>query len=1813
MATFQRQFIAGKMNKSVDERLVPNGQYIDALNVRLGSSESSEIGAVENSKGNTKLTSLSYKGVPLSNSARCIGAFEDGAKETIYWFIHDSSFGVTSPTGKLDLLISFNVVNSTLVYHLISVSRGGTSPANTILNFNKKYLITGVNLVDGLLFWTDNYNPPRFININRNYSVPSGSPLVDYNGNPSLFDEALLVIKKPPHSAPSVELTLTSGGDENYLEERFISFAYRYEYQDDEYSATSQFSDAAFNTKAFSFGSDSYLNEGAINKYNTAIVTYNSGGPLVTAIDLLFKDSEGTVIKVVEKLKKSELGLADNTDYTFTFRNSKIFTILPQSELLRLYDNVPLLAKSQTLMGNRLMYGNYIENYNLVDVNGLPVRFEFETELISESIGFKLVTDRFASVGYSFGGSAVIPNSRLYIELDGFDLKAGSLITIDASFVHSLFSIGTSPTQTSEQTDIEWSYRLPQDFGSVYALATSVDFQEKVGLSTNIKPVYDPTEETSCDGFTLTDIINCNIPNTLDPDLSTSWTKYQSGITAGDQPVRIITTPGSNDIGFDVIAMRRVDDVTTPTVSSYEYFSWNSAEVIFQAISDTKSLHSNRDYETAIIYMDKFNRASTALVSPLNSEHASCALSDQKNYIQVTIPAQQRPPYWATKYKFAIKPNAEAYETIYTNVFFTDPLTNDTYFLLEGENQRKVENGDRYIVKTDSQGPLTRCAYATVLEKEAQESGFIVPLDSQGGDVSVPAGTYMKMKAQNFSTALGDNPFIGRGLRRTEESESGSYPVLIYGGFGEFDDGTGSAYTPYTIPSGSRIKMTFFFERRGRSGRCEKRKYTLETTLTSSNNYDDIISWWEGDNVESILDTGIEDIGDGCSIENEYLPIINSSADNYSIDPELCINKYRWFKEIGNVPNVGEIRFIVSGTRACGGGKKGKSSVTVNFEIYRAESTIVFETIPTDTLPDVWYEGSEAFDIVREGCLFDLSVDTAEPNPIAFEYTLDGIQQQVVVNPDENIQNINGDCGSMVISPSTPPNNVSNVTIASTAVENVHLGNVQSQTLNQSAIIKTSFFNCFSFGNGVESYKIRDSIVGRPLLLGNRVTTTSSEDYRQADRFADITYSGIYNDESNVNKLNEFNLGLLNFKKLEESFGPIQKLLGRSTDVLTLQEDKISYVLAGKNLLSDSAVGGSIASVPEVLGTQIARLEEFGISFNPESFAVYGYDKYFSDQKRGVLIQLRGSAYSNEQLTVISEAGMRSWFRDRFIESPNTQKLGGYDPYMNEYAFSLNDESLPVDDLCIKCGVIQEVTYNASPLEFCFDVGQLVGTVDVNVVVNTAGQDIDLKIIYNNVSTSYALVNGSNNFSFNKNQVLVDTAQLEFSGSGVSQIQFEVSCPNADEIEIIQVCVSDDVDASQFIHNQYRWTDGTFVSPLHQEQVQLVSSSSQPIVSQYSSVLGLQGAGVIPANGAIVTIISRKISPTDDFVFANPPMNFKYLRTSTLYANTSAAIQNLLNASAQLSVNAPPSLPSTYQSYFIMPNSAGRYLYLIYDYREPVLAELCFSTLSNIDSCCGCNQKSTWDITQCREDGVVVTKIIGGAYSVGQFVRTSEGVFEITAASTSPETTKVLDILTVSNCNEVCQEYNLAYSGGEISSDVTYVDCDGITDTITILSGGSVLVCLKELVSSTEPISISLINTECTETNTSINLERCVIDWSTGGSNAEVATNDGLYQVGDLVTIDTDTSCVYRVISFGELDVTTAITSLSSLTSCDEVCNFYGVTNTTGSPATFVYTNCSGGEESIVFAANESRKACAKVASNQAGFTLVWTGCDCST
>ena len=224
MPIVNTNFIAGRMNKSVDERLLPPGEYVDALNVRLGSTENTEIGAVENSRGNTQLTTLQYGGQNLSSGATCLGAFEDGQLETMYWFVHDESNPVAQG-GVVDMIVSYNTSTNQLRYHVITLG---------ILNFDPEYLITGVDKIENLLFFTDGKNPPRRINVTSNYAYPVGN--VD-----GIEEEDISVILKPPGFEdqvatgevplpdPTFQLITLTGG-QNYLEDRFISFAYRYRY-----------------------------------------------------------------------------------------------------------------------------------------------------------------------------------------------------------------------------------------------------------------------------------------------------------------------------------------------------------------------------------------------------------------------------------------------------------------------------------------------------------------------------------------------------------------------------------------------------------------------------------------------------------------------------------------------------------------------------------------------------------------------------------------------------------------------------------------------------------------------------------------------------------------------------------------------------------------------------------------------------------------------------------------------------------------------------------------------------------------------------------------------------------------------------------------------------------------------------------------------------------------------------------------------------------------------------------------------------------------------------------------------------------------------------------------------------------------------------------------------------------------------------------------------------------------------------------------------------------------------------------------------
>jgi hypothetical protein len=120
-------------------------------------------------------------------------------------------------------------------------------------------------------------------------------------------------------------------------------------------------------------------------------VTVRTGSSLVKGIDILFKEMDDSIIRVIEKVDKADSALTDNSDYTIQFSKQKIFTILPESEILRLYDNVPRLAKAQTLMGNRIVYGNYLEGYNMLTNNGQSVKLGFNATLLQTPLDAEAV------------------------------------------------------------------------------------------------------------------------------------------------------------------------------------------------------------------------------------------------------------------------------------------------------------------------------------------------------------------------------------------------------------------------------------------------------------------------------------------------------------------------------------------------------------------------------------------------------------------------------------------------------------------------------------------------------------------------------------------------------------------------------------------------------------------------------------------------------------------------------------------------------------------------------------------------------------------------------------------------------------------------------------------------------------------------------------------------------------------------------------------------------------------------------------------------------------------------------------------------------------------------------------------------------------------------------------------------------------------------------------------------------------------------------------------------------------------------------
>jgi hypothetical protein len=163
-------FLKSKMNKDLDDRILPNGEYRDARNISVGRSEDNDVGALENIIGNNLVASTD-----LGSGLTIIGMHKSNSTDEIFIFLTNYTDPLpltptNAPAGSLHYIYVYNHSNESYT-RLVE---------GEFLNFSTTNRIIGINLIERLLFWTDNRNQPRKINVNLANPTQGGAKQQEY-------------------------------------------------------------------------------------------------------------------------------------------------------------------------------------------------------------------------------------------------------------------------------------------------------------------------------------------------------------------------------------------------------------------------------------------------------------------------------------------------------------------------------------------------------------------------------------------------------------------------------------------------------------------------------------------------------------------------------------------------------------------------------------------------------------------------------------------------------------------------------------------------------------------------------------------------------------------------------------------------------------------------------------------------------------------------------------------------------------------------------------------------------------------------------------------------------------------------------------------------------------------------------------------------------------------------------------------------------------------------------------------------------------------------------------------------------------------------------------------------------------------------------------------------------------------------------------------------------------------------------------------------------------------------------------------------
>ena len=1187
MPKLQHNFVQGKMNKELDERLVPNGQYRDALNIQVSTSEGSDVGAIENVLGNTKqnkkTASINWAANFGLTSPKCIGIARDTQNDKLYWFI-------TASDG--DAILEYDQSTGFIAPVIVDVR------ATSVLNFSTSYFITGANVFDGLLAWTDNNNEPRIINIAtfKNGSTQSGTSLATTTQaySSSNFTSAeISVIKKKPNNAPSITTSSTSRS-----------------------------------------GSTTGLGLNRVTCSKNFTETYNSNKvPVEVGSSQTFTASSAPnwAVGDVITLTTSELGLDDlENEYQVRMKLTAVSGTTITGTIQSISSDLPNVTYTWTCILDEekpmfeLQFPRFAYRWKYAD--GQYSAFSPWSQVAFEPGDFRYTFSEATNLG--------MVNNLRKLTLGNFETPPNDVVKIDILYKDSSETVCYKVDEVDDST-------------TTYSITSELIYHA-INSDQIIRP-YDNVPKKA--------LAQEVIGNRL------VYGNYTQNYTVPDFITNISLSLDSDDI----------TTVKTPE----------------------ESVKSLRTYQVGIVFVDEMGRETPVFTNDTASITVDKNVSHKVNKIKADFDLGDNALSVLSDkfshFKYYIKDTSTEYYNLVLDRYYATEDGNLWLSFPSAERNKVREGGFLHLKKKNKsdlsvEGP----ARYKVLDISNEAPRFIktqrVSLSfseiTKGSDDAVAAGKKSFKfigPDTNRTDAFRESIKGGNLIRFRNGTTISDYYEIQSGGF--TDDGNDAYQVTLTekikdddsgaIPSGSSTAFDcLVFEEK------EVNKSQFEGRFFVKINRDVIFE----ENIIYNFTSNPDDFE--LDSATELLTIPDTIVDNPDKSAGALIDGFGWGEHANAEPNVTAF------------GKPSQNSKKVGFYFAPYDGTFDTETaakkfndnIAADTI--LQFKDSTSGEFSKPYEVSSVAKGTYSRNQADTGLTTDEDGFYWNITLKENFQEEDWDASALRISKrkrlTTTPFDEYSESLASSnpaifETEPIETADLDlyyeacdaQQIANLEIELELPYFNCYSFGNGVESDRIRDDFNAKTITKGVKVSSTLDQPYVEETRGGGLIYSGIYNSMSGVNDLNQFIAGLKITKDLNPIYGSIQKLHARDTDLITLCEDKCFRILANKDALFNADGNANLTSNFNVLGQTIPFAGEFGISKNPETFTSYGFRAYFTDKARGTVLRL-----SADGLTEIANAGMSDFFEDKFKSHSGTI-VGSYDEASGSYNVTFSgDESV---------------------------------------------------------------------------------------------------------------------------------------------------------------------------------------------------------------------------------------------------------------------------------------------------------------------------------------------------------------------------------------------------------------------------------------------------------------------------------------------------------------------------------------------------------